>query len=137
MMSAVVPAQLTNRAKAYRSTGPFNIPRDGSNDSLDRQRLFPDLCARFDIRSRHKFTRYWDVEHREIPMEHERLLMTPEEVLKRCDENTIGVVPTLGVTFTCDYEPVNAVADALDKLQRDKVNLRPFDETEVDTLFVQ
>ena len=30
----------------------------------------------------HKFTRYWDVEHREIPMERGRLLMTPEEVLK-------------------------------------------------------
>ena len=26
--------------------------------------------------------------------------MTLEEVIKRCDENTIGVVPTLGVTFT-------------------------------------
>jgi glutamate decarboxylase len=68
----------------------------------------------------HKFTRYWDVEHREIPMDHGRLLMTPEEVLKRCDENTIGVVPTLGVTFTCDYEPVKAVADALDTLQKEK-----------------
>ena len=41
----------------------------------------------------HKFTRYWDIEHREIPMEKGRLIMTPEEVLKRCDENTIGVVP--------------------------------------------
>src|SRR5210317_1757838 len=67
----------------------------------------------------HKFARYWDVELREIPMEHGRLLMTPEEVLKRCDENTIGVVPTLGVTFTCGYEPVKAVADALDKLQQE------------------
>jgi glutamate decarboxylase len=45
--------------------------------------------------------------------------MTPEEVIKRCDENTIGVVPTLGVTFTCQYEPVKAVADALDQLQKD------------------
>lgn len=44
--------------------------------------------------------------------------MTPEEVLKRVDENTIGVVPTLGVTFTCQYEPVKAVHDALDKLQK-------------------
>ena len=68
----------------------------------------------------HKFTRYWDVEHREIPMEHGRLIMSPEEVIKRCDENTIGVVPTLGVTFTCDYEPVKAVSDALDKLQQEK-----------------
>ena len=65
----------------------------------------------------HKFTRYWDVEHREIPMENGRLLMTPEEVIKRCDENTIGVVPTLGVTFTGEFEPVAAVSAALDKYQ--------------------
>lgn len=68
----------------------------------------------------HKFARYWDVELREIPMEHGRLLMTPEEVVRRCDENTIGVVPTLGVTFTCQYEPVEAVADALDQLEKDR-----------------
>ena len=67
----------------------------------------------------HKFTRYWDVEHREIPMDGDRLIMTPEEVLARCDENTIGVVPTLGVTFTGQYEPVAAVSGALDKLQQD------------------
>jgi glutamate decarboxylase len=67
----------------------------------------------------HKFARYWDVELREIPMDKDRYLMTPEEVIKRCDENTIGVVPTLGVTFTCAYEPVKAVSDALDKLQKD------------------
>jgi glutamate decarboxylase len=65
----------------------------------------------------HKFTRYWDIEHREIPMEGDRLLMTAEQVLERVDENTIGVVPTLGVTFTCAYEPVKEVADALDRLQ--------------------
>ncbi|MFM1802313.1 MAG: Glutamate decarboxylase beta [Planctomycetota bacterium] len=65
----------------------------------------------------HKFTRYWDIEHREIPMDDGRMLMTPDEVLSRCDENTIGVVPTMGVTFTCQYEPVEAVAQALDQLQ--------------------
>ncbi|MCA9100103.1 MAG: glutamate decarboxylase [Planctomycetales bacterium] len=68
----------------------------------------------------HKFTRYWDIEHREIPMEAGRLLTTPEEVLSRCDENTIGVVPTLGVTFTCQYEPIQAVAAALDKLAAER-----------------
>ncbi|WP_392552598.1 glutamate decarboxylase [Orbus wheelerorum] len=67
----------------------------------------------------HKFARYFDVELREIPLEGERLIMNAEEVLKRVDENTIGVVPTLGVTFTCQYEPVKAVSDALDKLQKD------------------
>ena len=67
----------------------------------------------------HKFTRYWDVEHREIPMKRGRLLMTPEEVLKRCDENTIGVAPTLGVTFTGQFEPVQAVSSALDAYQKE------------------
>ena len=64
-----------------------------------------------------KFARYWDVELRQIHMAKDRLIMSPEEVLSRCDENTIGVVPTLGVTFTGDYEPVAAVSAALDKLQ--------------------
>ena len=65
----------------------------------------------------HKFCRYFDVEIREVPMEGERLLLTPEEVVKRCDENTIGVVVTLGVTFTLQFEPVREISDALDKLQ--------------------
>ncbi|MDD2878510.1 MAG: glutamate decarboxylase [Acidiphilium sp.] len=65
----------------------------------------------------HKFARYFDVELREVPLDGERLLLTPETVLARCDENTIGVVPTLGVTFTCQYEPVAAIAAALDDLQ--------------------
>lgn len=65
----------------------------------------------------HKFARYWDIELREIPLEGDRLIMSPDEVIKRCDENTIGVVPTLGVTFTGDYEPVEAVVEALDRLQ--------------------
>jgi glutamate decarboxylase len=64
-----------------------------------------------------KFARYWDVELRQIPMSRDRLILSPEEVLKRCDENTIGVVPTLGVTFTGDYEPVEALAAALDDFQ--------------------
>ena len=34
-----------------------------------------------------------------------------------CDENTIGVVPTLGITFTGAYEPVAEIAAALDALR--------------------
>lgn len=68
----------------------------------------------------HKFARYFDVEIREIPMEHDRLLMTPEEVLKRVDENTIGVVPTFGVTFTLEYEDVKAISEALDNLEKEE-----------------
>jgi glutamate decarboxylase len=49
-------------------------------------------------------------------MEGDRLLLTPEEVLKACDENTIGVIVTLGVTFTLQFEPVHEISMALDKL---------------------
>jgi len=67
----------------------------------------------------HKFCRYFDVELREVPFESDRLLLTPEEALRRCDENTIGVVATLGVTFTLQYESIKPISDALDQLERD------------------
>jgi glutamate decarboxylase len=67
----------------------------------------------------HKFGRYFDVEVREVPLEGGRLHMGPHEVLEYCDENTILVVPTFGLTMTCQYEPVQAIARALDKLQGD------------------
>ena len=65
----------------------------------------------------HKFARYWDIEMREVPMAHGSYQMTPEQVLERVDENTIFVVPTLGVTYTGTYEPVQEIAAALDRLQ--------------------
>lgn len=67
----------------------------------------------------HKFARYWDIELREVPLEKGRLLLTAEEVIAHCDENTIAVIPTLGVTFTCQYEPVEEISNALDQLQKD------------------
>ncbi len=68
----------------------------------------------------HKFARYFDVELREIPMAPGRLGMTADEVAARIDENTIGVVPTLGVTFTGLYEPVAAIAAGLDAIERER-----------------
>lgn len=68
----------------------------------------------------HKFARYWDVELREIPMEHGRLFMDPERMLEAVDENTIGVVPTFGVTYTGNYEYPEPLQDALDTLQKQK-----------------
>jgi glutamate decarboxylase len=67
----------------------------------------------------HKFAKYWDIEMREVPMRHGDYVMTPEDVLERVDENTIFVVPTLGLTYTGVYEPVQEIAQALDKLQAD------------------
>jgi len=68
----------------------------------------------------HKFARYWDVEIREIPMEPDRLFMDPERMIAACDENTIGVVPTFGVTYTGNFELPGPLHDALDQLQKAK-----------------
>lgn len=65
----------------------------------------------------HKFARYWDVEIREIPMEPGNLFMDPQRMIDACDENTIGVVPTFGVTYTGNYEMPDKLSQALDELQ--------------------
>jgi len=67
----------------------------------------------------HKFARYWDIEMREVPMAPGRYMMDAASMLERVDENTIMVVPTLGVTYTGAYEPVEEMAKALDQLQAD------------------
>ncbi len=63
-----------------------------------------------------KFGRYFDVETRQIPM-NAGYIMTPDEAIAQCDENTIAVVVTLGQTFTGMFEDVAAIAAALDELQ--------------------
>lgn len=67
-----------------------------------------------------KFASYFEVEPRYVDVTPERPCLTPEGVLEAVDENTIGVVPVLGVTYTGVYEPVEAIASALDRLQQDK-----------------
>lgn len=64
-----------------------------------------------------KFCRYWGVEIRQVPMEHNRFYMDKESMLKYIDENTIGVVATFGLTFTGKYEPIKELCDALDELE--------------------
>ncbi|NYH89983.1 glutamate decarboxylase [Actinopolymorpha rutila] len=63
-----------------------------------------------------KFANYWEVEPRYVPVTADRPALTPEGVLDAVDENTIGVVAILGVTYTGAYEPVADIAAALDDL---------------------
>ena len=60
-----------------------------------------------------KFCRYWDVEARYIPMHEGRYVISPEEAVERIDENTIGVVAILGTTYTGEFEPIEAIHDAV------------------------
>ena len=63
-----------------------------------------------------KFCRYFDVEIREVKMGPGHV-MTPEDAIAACDENTIVVVATMGQTFTGKYEDVEAISAALDAFQ--------------------
>ncbi len=64
-----------------------------------------------------KFANYWDVELRLVPMEGERYHLSPEEAVKLCDENTIGVVVVMGSTFDGSFEDVKRTSELLDDLQ--------------------
>ncbi|GGS82545.1 MULTISPECIES: glutamate decarboxylase [Streptomyces] len=66
-----------------------------------------------------KFARYFDVELRQIPLEEDATGLRPHQLAEYVDENTIGVVAILGVTYTCDYEPVADIAAALDAIQQE------------------
>ncbi|MFJ6938716.1 glutamate decarboxylase [Streptomyces sp. NPDC101132] len=64
-----------------------------------------------------KFATYFDVELRQVPLEPDATGLQPHQLREYVDENTIGVVAILGVTYTCDYEPVEAIAAELDAIQ--------------------
>jgi glutamate decarboxylase len=64
-----------------------------------------------------KFANYFEVEARYVPVTKEKPYLTVDGMLAAVDENTIGVVPILGVTYNGVYEPVKELADALDDLQ--------------------
>lgn len=64
-----------------------------------------------------KFCNYFEVEPRYVPISEEHKVLDGHGLEKYVDENTIGVVAILGVTYTGMYEPVAAIAAALDRIQ--------------------
>ena len=64
-----------------------------------------------------KFANYWDVEPRLVPISEEHKALDGHDLASYVDENTIGVVAIMGVTYTGMYEPVHKIAAALDRVQ--------------------
>ncbi len=87
--------------------------RQGAGKSSDRPNL---VCGPVQV-CWEKFARYFDVKLRQIPLRADATGMMPDQLAAYCDENTIGVVPTLGITFTGAYEPVKEIAQALDAIE--------------------
>src|SRR5262249_17935669 len=65
-----------------------------------------------------KFCNYFDVEPRLVPITPEHPVLDGHGLDAYVDENTIGVVAIMGVTYTGMYEPVARIAAALDDIQR-------------------
>jgi glutamate decarboxylase len=64
-----------------------------------------------------KFCAYFEVEPRFVPITEEHKMLDGSQLDKFVDENTIGVVAIMGVTYTGMYEPVAEIAAALDAIQ--------------------
>jgi glutamate decarboxylase len=60
-----------------------------------------------------KFCALFDVAPRFVGVSPERRVMQPEEAVAAVDEHTIGVIATLGSTYTGQFEDVPALASAL------------------------
>lgn len=64
-----------------------------------------------------KFCNYWDIEPRYVPISDDHPTLDGTNVVEYVDENTIGVIAIMGVTYTGAYEPVAEIAKALDEHQ--------------------
>ncbi len=60
-----------------------------------------------------KFCRYFDVEPRIVPLQEGKLVIGPDEVEPRLDENTIGVAAVVGTTFTGHADDVVGINQLL------------------------
>ena len=66
-----------------------------------------------------KFGQLWQIEMRTVPITAENPTLNIEEAIKLCDENTICVVPIMGVTWTALNDDVEALDAALEKFNNE------------------
>ncbi len=60
-----------------------------------------------------KFCVYWDIEMRTVPMDAEHMHLDPAKIADYIDDYTIGVVGILGITYTGEYDDIEALDKAL------------------------
>ena len=65
------------------------------------------------------FCVYWDVEMRVVPMDKDHMSINVDKVLDYVDENTIGVVGILGITYTGKYDDINALDKKLEEYNKE------------------
>lgn len=56
-----------------------------------------------------KFCVYWDVDMRVVPMDEAHLRLNTDKVLDYVDEYTIGIIGILGITYTGEFDDIQAL----------------------------
>ncbi|MFV0316156.1 MAG: glutamate decarboxylase [Microthrixaceae bacterium] len=65
-----------------------------------------------------KFLNYFEIEARWVPCTEDHFVFDGHDLESYVDENTIGVVAIMGVTYNGLYEPVKEIAAKLDEIQK-------------------
>ncbi len=60
-----------------------------------------------------KFCVYWDIDMRTVPMDAEHMHIDASQISQYIDEYTIGVVGIMGITYTGEYDDIEALDKAL------------------------
>lgn len=69
-----------------------------------------------------KFAQLWQVEMRTVPLTLNKPTLTPQDAIDLCDENTICIVPILGVTWTGLNDDVKALNNAIEEYNKTSEN---------------
>ncbi len=66
-----------------------------------------------------KFCVYWEIEPKFVPMVKGKYTLDVDKMVEMCDENTIGVVGILGTTYTGEFQPIEELNNAIDKMNQE------------------
>lgn len=72
-----------------------------------------------------KFCTFFDVEQRIVPLGDKAFQVDPDAYEALIDENTIGVLGVMGTTTTGLYEPIEQIAQVIERVNRERdLNVR-------------
>jgi glutamate decarboxylase len=95
----------------------WQLRRRAQGQPADR----PNLVIGADVHTCwEKFTRYFEVEPRIVPLAPDRYTLRAQDVAERVDESTIAVGGLLGTTFTGQMDELEQINDLLAELERDR-----------------
>jgi glutamate decarboxylase len=95
----------------------WQLRRQAQGQPADR----PNLIFGADVHTCwEKFTRYFEVEARVVPLAPDRYTLRAQDVAERVDESTIAVGGLLGTTFTGQIDELEPINDLLAELERDR-----------------